>query len=55
MIKTFKEEIEFNELKKRLNIPYYEINQYSTNQKGMMEFFRKSDAPNDVVDKKEKK
>ena len=51
MIKAFKEEMQFKELKKKLNLPNYEINQYSSNQEGMMRFFRKGD----VVDKKEKK
>lgn len=53
MIKAFKEEKEFNELKKKLKIPNYKIS--STNQEGIMEFLRKNVAPNDIANKIEKK
>ena len=53
MIKTLKEKKEFNELKKKLKIDNYEIT--LANQESMMESLRNNFAPNDVVDKINKK
>ena len=53
MIKTLKEKKEFNELKKKLKIDNYEIT--LANQESMMESLRNNFAPNDIVDKINKK
>jgi len=53
MIKTLKEKKEFNELKKKLKIDNYEIT--PANQESKMESLRNNFAPNDVVDKINKK
>ena len=53
MIKAFKEKEEFNELKKKLEIPNYVINPF--NQEGMMKSLRKNFVPNNAVDKIDKK
>ena len=53
MIKTLKEKKEFNELKKKLKIDNYEIT--LANQESMMKSLRNNFAPNDIVDKINKK
>ena len=53
MIKAFKERKEFNKLKKKLKIDNYEIN--PSDQEGMMKSLKKNIAPNDAVDKIDKK
>ena len=53
MIKIFKENKEFKELKKKLKIDNYGIN--PANQEDMMKSFRKNIFPNDAVDKIDKK